>query len=119
MKKGSMIFNYYYFVVYDRKPTDPLCLVRIMSYFHSSIFHFFFSIFSQLDGQITAVTRSFYSGQMTSAPLLIKVKDIQSTRTMIEELIKLQFEVISHFQNSLPICFFAFDSNIGRFIYVE
>ncbi len=56
---------------------------------------------------------------MTGAPLLIKVKDVQSTRTMIEELIKLQFEVISFSKFITDLFFFAFDSNIGRFIYVE
>ncbi|CAF3942821.1 unnamed protein product [Rotaria sordida] len=63
--------------VYDRKPNDPLYL---------------------LDGQITAVTRNFSGelitsfGQTTGAPLLIKLKNVRSSRTMIEELIKLQSE---------------------------
>jgi hypothetical protein len=35
------------------------------------------------------------SGQRTGAPLLSKLKDVVSTRTMIEELIKLQSEVVS------------------------
>lgn len=34
--------------------------------------------------------------KMTDIPLLGKLKDIQSTTTMIEELLKLQFEVISY-----------------------
>jgi hypothetical protein len=69
-------------------------------------------------GSFTAMQLYTNSGQTTGAPLLIKVKDVQSTRTMIEELIKLQFEVIS-FSKFITDLFFAFDSNIGRFIYVE
>ncbi|CAF3766835.1 unnamed protein product [Rotaria sp. Silwood1] len=63
--------------VYDRKPNDPLYL---------------------LDGQITPVTRNFSAefvtsfGQITGAPLLIKLKNVRSSRTMIEKLIKLQSE---------------------------
>ncbi|CAF4117991.1 unnamed protein product [Rotaria sp. Silwood2] len=63
--------------VYDRKSNDPLYL---------------------LDGQITPVTRNFSAefvtsfGQTTGAPLLIKLKNVRSSRTMIEELIKLQSE---------------------------
>ena len=35
------------------------------------------------------------SGQTTGAPLLINVSNVEFTSTIIEELIKLQFEAIS------------------------
>jgi len=53
-------------------------------------------------------------GQMTNVPLLSKLKDVRSTTTMIEELIKLQSEVVS-FLNSI----FTFDLNLGWFIYIK
>jgi hypothetical protein len=59
-----MIFHYFYFVVYDRKPTDSLYLVRIMPSTHSSIFHFF--VFYQLDGQIETVKCNFSGNFITS-----------------------------------------------------
>ncbi len=53
-------------------------------------------------------------GQTTDVPLLSQLKDIRSTTTMIEELIKLQSEVVS-FLNSI----FTFDLNLGWFIYIK
>ncbi len=45
------------FAVCDRKPNDPLYLVRIVSSCHSFIFHFF--VFYQLGGQIETVIHNF------------------------------------------------------------
>ncbi|CAF4841584.1 unnamed protein product [Rotaria sp. Silwood1] len=63
--------------IYDRKPSDPLYM---------------------LDGQTENVIHNFCGESVTSfdakvdIPLLSKLKDVQSTKTMIEELLKLQFE---------------------------
>ncbi|CAF3983903.1 unnamed protein product [Rotaria sordida] len=63
--------------VHDRKPGDPLYM---------------------LDGPTETVLQKFSGefvstlGQMTDVPLLSKMKDVQSTKTMIEDLIKLQAE---------------------------
>ncbi|CAF5055989.1 unnamed protein product, partial [Rotaria sp. Silwood1] len=72
-----MIFNCCYFVVYDRQPSDPLYM---------------------LDGQTENVIHNFCGESITSfdqkddTPLLSQLKDVRSTKTMIEELLKLQSE---------------------------
>ncbi|CAF4643940.1 unnamed protein product [Rotaria sp. Silwood1] len=64
-------------IIYDRKPSNPLYM---------------------LDGQTENVIHNFCGESVTSfdakvdIPLLSKLKDVQSTKTMIEELLKLQFE---------------------------
>ncbi len=59
------------------------------------------------------------SDQASGGPLLNKLNDIRSTTTMIEELVELQSEVVYHCETLSAIYCFLFDSNTGRFIYIE
>ena len=117
---------------------NPMIHCTLFVLFYPFIVRFFtFFITSQLGGQITVATCNFSGecpttfgdlrnlpqlytnlNQTAGSPLLIKMKDVQSTKTMTEALIKLQSEVMS-FARMITDLFFAFNTNIGWFIYVE
>ncbi len=134
-----MIFNYCYFLVYDRQSSDPLYLVRIMSYSHSSICWFF--VFCQLDGQTEAVIRNF-SGESTTSfgnlslvvvweiyynSMWIQVKQLLFHFSVNWKMFELQQQWLKsssnfnprYFETPLFIYCFAFDSPTGWFIYIE
>ena len=59
------------------------------------------------------------SDQITAVPLLIQLKDVQLTETLIDELVKLQFEVMSLFEFHYFCNFQVLNLNVGWLIHFK